>query len=161
MAQTVCIFGAAIGALSCSWFLSLGKFRLIYILNGILVIGVGISLIGEALWIICIGRFIWGISFGAFSVVCAKYVNEITPVELIGVYGAMLQLLLCFGAALPGTLALAYPVPFINNVSKDSFYVQNYWRIIWCLPLITSFLQILLLSTCFRHETPQYYLEKG
>ena len=92
---------------------------------------------------------------------CAKYVNEITPVELIGVYGAMLQLTLCVGAALPGTFALAYPVPFVGHVSKDDFYVQQYWRIIWCLPLVTSFFQILLLATCFRHETPQYYLEKG
>ena len=162
MAQTVCIFGAAIGALSCSWFLSMGKFKLIFILNGVLIVGVGISLIGQALWIICIGRLLWGVSFGAFSVACAKYVNEITPVELIGVYGAMLQLTLCFGAALPGTLALAYPVPFdAGHVSKDDFYVQNYWRIIWSLPLVTAFFQILLLLTCFRHETPQYYLEKG
>ena len=68
----------------------MGKFKLIFILNGVLIVGVGISLIGQALWIICIGRLLWGVSFGAFSVACAKYVNEITPVELIGVYGAML-----------------------------------------------------------------------
>jgi len=58
-------------------------------LNITLVIGVGISLIGQAVWILCIGRFIWGIAYGAFSVICAKLINEITPQELLGPYAAI------------------------------------------------------------------------
>ena len=148
------------GALSCAKFLAMGKLKLIYILNLILIVGVGISLIGQNIYIVCAGRFIWGIAFGAFSVVSAKFVNEIVPIELGGSFGAINQMALCFGSALPGTMALAYPDSF-SDVSKDDFYVTTYWRIIWLLPLFVSALQMLLLSTCFRHETPVYLQEKG
>ena len=87
--QSICILGAAVGALSCAKFLAIGKLRLLLILNVVLCIGVGISLIGKYIWLMCVGRFIWGLAFGAFSVVCAKMVNEIVPVELGGSFGAM------------------------------------------------------------------------
>ena len=158
--QSIIILGAAVGALSCAKFLAIGKYRLLLILNIVLCIGVGITLVGKYVWLMCIGRFIWGLSFGAFSVVSAKMVNEIVPVELGGSYGAMNQMSLCFGAALPGTMALAYPINF-NNLTKDDFYVDQYFRYIWMLPLVVSALQVLLLLTCFRNETPVYLKEKG
>ena len=88
----------------------MSKLKLMLLLNITLCIGVGISLIGEYIWLMSIGRFIWGVAYGAFSVVCTKMINELTPVELIGPFGAMNQLSLTFGAALPSTFALAYPV---------------------------------------------------
>ena len=128
--QSITIFGAAIGSLSCAKFLSIGKLRLILILNAVLVTGVTLAIVSKIIWLICIGRLIWGFAFGAFSVACAKMVNECTPVEYGGSFGAINQLSLCFGAAVPGTLALAEPADF-SVVSIDDFYVQNYWRVIW------------------------------
>jgi len=109
-----------------------------------------------------IGRFIWGLGYGAFSVLCAKFVNEITPIELIGPFGAMNQLSLTFGAALPSTLALAYPED-IKDVTYDGpdFYVNQYFRIIWATPLVISLIQVLLMMTCFRNESPVYLAEQG
>ena len=160
MGQSVIIAGAAAGALSCSSLLRLGKLRLLYILNLVLLVGVAITLIGQYFWLMCIGRFIWGVAFGSFSVVCAKFVNEISPIEYSGPFGATNQMSLCFGAALPGTLALAYPTDVLT-IDKNDFYIQNYWRIIFSLPIIVSFLQLLLLSTCFRHESPVFLHEQG
>ena len=57
-------------------------------------------------------------------------------------------------------MALMYPISF-TGIALDDFYVTTYWRIIWCLPILVSALQILLLSTCFRHETPTFLQEKG
>ena len=59
------------------------------LLNAILVVGVGISLIGNQIWIMCIGRFFWGFAYGAFSVLSPKFVSEICPVELSGPFGAL------------------------------------------------------------------------
>ena len=58
-------------------------------LNLVLILGIGITLIGYYFVIICIGRFVWGYAFGAFSVVSALYVDEICPVELYGSFGAI------------------------------------------------------------------------
>ena len=54
-------------------------------------------------------------------------------------------------------MALAYPMKFDENT--DEFYLTYYWRIIWCLPILVSLIQMLLLTLFFRHETPVFLLE--
>lgn len=137
--QSICIFGAAIGALSCSKFLAMGRYKLLLLLNLVLCIGVGISLIGYAVWVLAIGRFIWGTAFGAFSVVCAKMVNEIVPIELGGSFGAINQISLTLGACFPGTFALAYPTD-LTGYPKDDFYISQYYRVIWSTALVIAFI---------------------
>ena len=158
--QSVMMLGAMIGALSCAKLLFIGKFKLIFILNAILCTGVAITIITSEIWVICIGRFFWGYAFGCFSVVCAKFVDEIKPIEHGGSFGAINQLACCLGQAVPCTLSLAYPVDF-NTVEPDSFYVTTYWRIIFGVPFLIAALQVLLLLTCFRHESPVFLMEQG
>ena len=87
--QSISIAGAAIGSIACSKLLDMPKIRGLLLLNAILVFGVGITLVGYSMVIICIGRFFWGIAYGAFTVMCAKYVSEICPNELSGPFGAL------------------------------------------------------------------------
>lgn len=159
MTQSSIILGAAIGALSCARFLALGKLRLLYILNIVLLIGVAISMIGQNVYILNVGRLIWGFAFGSFSVVCAKFINEIAPLELSGSLGAMNQMALTFGGCLPPLMSLAYPLTF--DASTEDFYVKTYWRVIYCLPILISALQLCLITFCFRHETPIFLQEQG
>ena len=127
------------GALSCTKILDGSKLKLIFLLNAILVTGVGISLIGQWIWLMCIGRFIWGFAYGAFSVVCAKMINEIAPVELVGTLGAVNQLALAFGSTLPSSLALLYPRDIRTTTDPaNEFYVNGYFRIIWSIPLVIA-----------------------
>jgi len=57
-------------------------------------------------------------------------------------------------------MALAYPRNF-DGYTKDDFYVDSYFRYIWTLPFVVSALQVTLLLTCFKNETPVYLKEKG
>ena len=160
--QSITIAGAAVGSLSCSKLLFLPKLRLMLLLNLIIVVGVALSIIGTGILALCIGRFIWGLAFGAFSVTCAKMVNEITPAELSGPFGALNQLSLTFGAALPGTFALAYPTNIKTTTDRaDDFYVNSYFRIIWSVPLLIALIQVVLLLTVFSNESPVYLKEHG
>ena len=84
----VCMAGAMAGAIGCEPFIKYGKRRLMLFMNIFLFIGIGICMINK-IWVICVGRFIWGITFGCFSVVCAKYNNEICPIEYKGPFGAI------------------------------------------------------------------------
>ena len=115
----------------------MAKLRLLQFLNLILIIGVSISLIGNYVWLICVGRFIWGLALGAFTVVCAKMVDEITPVELSGPLGAANQLACTFGIAIPCTLALAYPrnIKKVEIQDENDFYINQYFRVIWSIPI--------------------------
>jgi len=48
--------------------------------NVVVVVGAGICMFDNFI-VICIGRFILGMSAGAFSVFTPKFVNELAPVE--------------------------------------------------------------------------------
>ena len=124
-------------------------------MNVFLIIGVAISMI-NIVWVICIGRFIWGSAFGAFSVICAKFNNEICPIELKGPFGAIQQLVLCFGLCLPSTMALTIPSPATD---PNDFWIKSWWRVIWTVPAFVAMLHIILLRFCFNHETPVYYCD--
>ena len=160
--QSINIAGAAIGALSCSSLLNKSRLQVLLMLNLILCVGVGISLIGLHIYIMAIGRFLWGIGYGAFSVLCAKFVNEITPIELLGPYGAMTSVSLTLGAAIPCTFALAYPTDISNeDYPQYDFWTQQYFRITWSVPLLISFVQVLLITCVFRNESPVYLKEQN
>ena len=144
--QSILVFGAAVGALSCSYFLKQGKLRLMYATNALLCIGVGISLISDKTYSICIGRFIWGLSIGTFNVISAKFVNEISPIEYKGFFGATLQLSVTLGQCIPSFLGLG---------------IKHKWRFIWSSAILVSIIQVLLLRIFFHHETPVFLSEQG
>ena len=39
--------------------------------------------------------------------------------------------------------------------------MDQYWRIIWCLPLFCTVVQIIMMGLFFRHESPVFLHEKG
>ena len=59
-------------------------------------------------------------------------------------------------------MALAYPKDIATSSdSDDKFYIEQYFRIIWAVPVIIAVVQSLLLSTCFANESPVYLKEKN
>ena len=84
----VCMSGGVIGALISEPFIKFGKLRIMLYLNIILVVAILICMISH-IWVICVGRFFWGVSLGSFSVMCSKYNDEICPIEYKGPFGAI------------------------------------------------------------------------
>lgn len=76
------------GALGSGTFAKYGKRRMILFNNLIVMVGAGITLIPNV-YAITVGRFIYGISNGAFSVFVPLYINETSPVEMKGSLGVM------------------------------------------------------------------------
>jgi len=64
---------------------------MILITNIFVVVGAAISVIKESDYYIClfVGRFIYGLSGGAFAVYCTKYISEVTPTEISGPIGGI------------------------------------------------------------------------
>lgn len=157
--QSVNLFGAIIGSLSCATLLNHGKFKLIMLVNGLLTISIGVCMV-ENMYVIFVGRFLWGLTQGAFPVICAKYNNEICPVEFKGPFGAISQLMLTFGVMLPSSMALAIPSP-PSPEDRNTFVVAQYWRLIWLTPVFVAIVQVCLMKLVFNHETPVFLHQKG
>ena len=83
--------------------------------NFVLVIGVSLTLINQ-FWVLCLGRFIYGISIGAFSVFCPKYIAETSPVEIKGPAGALTAVSISFGILIAFCVGLG-----IGDVNSDEY----------------------------------------
>ena len=82
--QSVTIAGTALGALFSGKISYLGRWKCILYANFLLIFGVGISIITDNFALLCIGRFVYGVSVGIFSVFCPKYISETAPIEIKG-----------------------------------------------------------------------------
>ncbi len=80
--------GAAIGALLSGAIAFIGRWNCIMIANAFLVLGI-ILCYFQPFYSLCIGRFVYGVSVGAFSVFCPKYIAEVSPIEIKGPSGAL------------------------------------------------------------------------
>ena len=86
MNTTITVLGGMIGALvMINLIHKFSKFKVLICNLIVLIMGVSICLTGN-IYAMVFGRLLWGSSFGIFSVVCSKYVNEFCPMELRGRY---------------------------------------------------------------------------
>ena len=94
--QALTTAGAATGALFSGTFAFIGRWNCIMLANGLLTLGVAFTLMDDYV-LLCIGRFIYGLSVGTFSVFCPKYISETAPIEVKGPAGALTQVCITFG----------------------------------------------------------------
>lgn len=79
-----------VGALIAGPIAYIGRFRCIMLCNVIIVIGSVLCLFyKQSFTMFAIGRFVFGLANGGFTVFCPKYINECSPKEVSGPAGAM------------------------------------------------------------------------
>ena len=95
------------------------------------MVGAGCTLVDD-LTTFMIGRFLYGVACGGFSVFCPKYISEVAPVELKGPAGALTQICITFGIIVPFTIGLAYPKTTDNDVNTQEIYI------LFIIPIVLS-----------------------
>lgn len=169
MITTLSSLGAAIGSLTCGPLMAIGKKNCIHIANGVVILGATLTLIKIPV-VIVVGRFLYGFAAGAFSVFVPSFINEITPTELKGPFGSATQILLTFGILVANLLGIPMPDCLIDYRTNHcpgtdprerpyipgSFINDDYWRILFGLPIAISVIQSVLLFTVFNYETPKF-----
>jgi len=118
--QSLTTAGAAVGSLFSGNLAIIGKWNCLMITNVVLVIGVSITTINE-FWVLCLGKFIYGLSVGAFSTYCPKFIAETAPIEVKGPFGALTQICITFGILLAFCIGLG--VGDVDEVEQDSFEI--------------------------------------
>jgi MFS family permease len=77
----------AVGALGSAPFTKYGQKTCIHANNLLVVIACGVCLI-KKYEAVLVGRFLYGVCGGAFSVFVPSFINEVTPTELKGPFGS-------------------------------------------------------------------------
>ncbi len=148
------VLGAMISSIGTGYLMFFfGKWKLFHLNNLLLICASSLSLI-ECIPLQMACRFFYGMAAGAFTVMVPKFINETAPHELKGPYGALSQISITVGIFVCALLGL--PVPYDEQIEKDddSFWVQNYWRVVWSIPIFLALLQSTLLFLVFKYDTP-------
>lgn len=100
-----------------------------------------------------IGRFIYGVAAGSFSVFCPKFISEMSPVEVSGQTGSAVQL----------SVTLGIFICFATGLSVKETDDQRFWfiEIMFGVPIVISIVNVFLLVTVFNYDSPPMMLKKG
>lgn len=98
------------------------------------------------LYVLLACRLIMGFLIGNYMAIIPIYINEITPVELQGSFGAFTQLIVVTAVVICYFLG----VLFTETRTNPEFV----WRFLFALPGLTSTLQSVLLICGFIPESP-------
>ena len=79
-------------------------------------------------------------------------VNEIAPKHLTGTFGSCHQLLLTFAIVITYFIGLILP-----DGSAEELRGSMSWRVAMAMPAILAMIQVLLLLTVYRKDTPTFY----
>jgi len=109
----------------------------------------------QNIYVVTVGRFIFGLSAGAFSVFVPSYINEVTPTELKGPFGSATQLFITLGIFISNILGIPLPLT-PDEFSDDNFVTRSYWRLLFALPIAFAAIQSTLLLTIYNYETPKF-----
>jgi MFS family permease len=143
----------------------MGPRRNSIVLTAILSLVGGVMVLIPNFFMLLIGRVIQGLCVGLYSAIVPLFINEFAPLEISGRLGALNQLLIVSGIVVTNVLALFVPeIDLPDNI--DDAVIANYpiwssWWIIFGMPLVIAGLQIILLLTLFRRETPRYLYSAG
>ena len=133
--QTVTVAGVATGALTSGIISHIGRLNCLILANFILDIGVLLTLI-EDFEVLCIGRFLYGVGAGSFSVFGPLYVSETSPIEVSGPLGASTQIGISTGVLLVFSVGMG--IGDVDFDDESSFEIRYYWYIIFLLPIAIS-----------------------
>jgi len=89
--------GAVFGALFAGPFVAYGRWKCLIICNMFLLVGNSLSLYWKNLPILVIGKFMYGISAGAFNVFCPLMAKEMAPKEVSGPAGSLFAVMQVLG----------------------------------------------------------------
>jgi len=141
--------GAIIGAFSSKFVATLGRRKMMLIINMVLCISVLISFI-KSTYTLGVMRFLGGYCVGSFTFLVPLYLREISPKENGGAIGSFYLIFSKIGQLSGALVGLGVP-------QSEEIDEHNYFQIISGILFAISFFQSLIFCFIFTHESPRYY----
>jgi sugar porter (SP) family MFS transporter len=103
-----------------------------------------------------IGRLLLGFCSGIFACVVPLYINETAPLAVAGKVGGIVQLQVTLGIVISYALALMLPTGDFNNNPLNYL-----WMVVFAFQSIFALIQLLSFMMVYKHETPNWLIERA
>lgn len=149
------MIGATIGGK----LISIGRLRVLTIASVIGIVGVGLTLILNIVFILS-GRLLYGFATGLIAVAFPRYMDEVLPSSLISLYGGMYCFSFAIATIIAYLLALGMPPDKKEDGSPntDELIASNFWLVIFGLPIAFFILQDIMAFSVPFYESPKYLI---
>lgn len=141
----VSLLGVAIGSIFGGYFIDIGRRLAIFIMNALVIVGAGITLI-RTVPTIMIGRFLCGFAAGTLNMCCSKSIVETVPLKYSGAFGATTNIFLNIGALICSVLGMALPA------EQEDYLADKWWRLTYGFPILLAVIQVGLMLAVFKYE---------
>ncbi|CAH6723867.1 hypothetical protein CLIB1444_21S01178 [[Candida] jaroonii] len=143
--------GAVLGSVVCGTFCDVfGCVVNFQISNIFWVVGCGIVIMSEFIYVLILGRVFKGISIGFISCLVPVYISEVFPMNQVGTSISLFHLFSVLGTI------MMYFIGFVIEKQINSFMA---FRITWCTEVVPSLLSIIL--TLVIPESPKWLASKS
>ena len=134
----------------CVYMSKFKRWNCIMLANVLLLVGSALSLFNDFKMIMT-GRFVCGLSVGIFSVYCPVFISETAPIEIKGPLGGLTQMSITLGVLIPFFFGTLYKETVQSQHGLR--YDRDFIIFVFAFPFLMSFVQVLLLCTCYRTDT--------
>jgi MFS family permease len=126
------------------------------IFNFIAIIAV-LSTLFLNVYLICLGRLVFGICGGIFGVALPRMIEETVPHQLLGPFGVITNLSVNTGGLIAIMMGLGLPDDPKDPVMKTT----NFWRVIFGLPWVFQAFTIPALLFIVKEDSIKFLLNRG
>lgn len=100
------VAACAVGALGAGMVVKYGRLKCLIMANFLTIVSCAIQVFYKNFALFNVGRFLYGLAVGGFSVFSNQYVSEIAPTEISGPAGSMMQVSVVVGGLIPTSIGL-------------------------------------------------------
>lgn len=149
------MIGASIGGKM----IRIGRLKVLYIASVIGMIGISLTMVMN-IGVMLAGRILYGFATGLTSVAMPRYMEEVMPSGLIGLYGGLYCFSFAIAVFLAFLLAAGLPADKLANgdVNTEGLKASEFWRVIWGLPILCFLIQDTIAWLVCRSESPKFLL---
>ena len=135
--------------------MKIGRLRVLDMAAVLGIIGAGMTMVLNV-YCLLVGRILYGFSLGLLVISWPRYMDEVLPPTSLSFYGGIYAFSIAFGTITAFMLALGLPA----DSDKPALAADEFWRVIWGLPIPMYLIQLTLMHTIVKYEPPKYLLIK-
>lgn len=152
MISSSSVLGMCIGAITAGQIVYLGRRKLLIVFGVIGILATAMTLI-TSLWLIIIGRLIFGFCTGIYMTAGPRMLDESIPSHLLGSFGVYTNIYANFGVMLCLVLGAGLQ-------SDPTLYNEDqFWRVCYGFPILALSIGTFVLLAYFKEDSPIFLIQ--